>query len=197
MIRHRLVESRKLYFHTSASPGTKIFIVSIVERSRKKPMSVFIILGETILKHRYQKGIITIFWRSIYIARVATTCSCRPILLYGCMLSAWYWLWHVVADWHAKWQKSKDGDRCTPQIKELLRPPFWLWSAKHKADGRCVPSAKLNMLFILTADLKAEYNDQSEDEKEDLDSTKNSECSADNWPDKWKGEYARFILLEK
>jgi len=53
------------------------------------------------------------------------------------------------------------------------------------------------MLFILTADLKAEYNDQSEDEKEDLDSTKYSECSADNWPDKWKGEYARFILLEK
>jgi len=27
------------------------------------------------------------------------------------------------------------------------------------------------MLFILTADLKAEYNDQSEDEKEDSDST--------------------------
>jgi len=61
MIRHRLVESRKLCVHTSASPGTKIFIVSIVERSRKKLMPVFIILGETILKYRYQRGIITIF----------------------------------------------------------------------------------------------------------------------------------------
>ena len=61
MIRHRLVKSRKLCVHTSARTGTKIPIVSIVERSRKKLMPVFIILGETILKYRYQRGIITIF----------------------------------------------------------------------------------------------------------------------------------------